>query len=140
MVAATTAVASALKTNTHTSPIVFVVVSDPIGSGLVESLPKPGGNVTGFLNIESSLGGKWIELLREIAPTTTCASLMFNPNSAPQADYYRVPLESAARSVGIDFTVSLARSDDDIEAAVAGIAREQLRFDHHARFLGIGPS
>ena len=68
IIAATTAAASALKTNTRISPIVFVVVSDPIGSGLVESLSRPGGDVTGFLNIESSLGGKWIELLREIAP------------------------------------------------------------------------
>ena len=124
IIAATTAAASALKTNTRISPIVFVVVSDPIGSGLVESLSRPGGNVTGFLNIESSLGGKWIELLREIAPKTTRASLMFNPDSAPQSDYYRVPLESAARSVGIVPEVSLARSDDDIEAAIAGLAQE----------------
>ena len=79
ILAATTTVASTFQKATSTIPIVFVVVSDPIGSGLVQTLPRPGANVTGFLNIEASLGGKWLELLREIAPRTTRAAMMFNP-------------------------------------------------------------
>jgi putative ABC transport system substrate-binding protein len=64
----TTEVVAALQRETKTIPIVFVVVSDPVGSGFVASLPRPGGNITGFINIEASLSGKWIELLKDIMP------------------------------------------------------------------------
>ena len=68
----------------------------------MQNLPRPGANVTGFLNIEASLGGKWLELLREIAPRTTRAAMMFNPDSAPQFEYYWRSFESAARNLGVE--------------------------------------
>jgi putative ABC transport system substrate-binding protein len=79
ILAHTTPVVAALQRETKTIPIVFVVVADPVGSGFVTSLPHPGGNITGFINIESSLSGKWIETLKEILPGVTHAALMFNP-------------------------------------------------------------
>jgi hypothetical protein len=75
---------------------VFVVVSDPVGSGFIESLARPGGNMTGFINIESSLGGKWLELLKELAPRISRVAVMFNPDTAPHAEYYVRPFEVAA--------------------------------------------
>jgi putative ABC transport system substrate-binding protein len=83
----TTPVVAALRRETTTIPIVFVVVSDPVGSGFVASLPRPGGNITGFINIESSLSGKWIEMLKDIVPRVTRAALMFNPETAPYFAY-----------------------------------------------------
>jgi putative tryptophan/tyrosine transport system substrate-binding protein len=82
IVGQTTPVVAALQRETMTIPIVFIIVSDPIGSGFVASLPRPGGNITGFVNIESSLSGKWIELLKEIMPHVTRAVFMFNPGIA----------------------------------------------------------
>jgi ABC-type uncharacterized transport system substrate-binding protein len=87
LVASSTPVVAALGRETGTIPIVFVVVSDPIGSGFIESLARPGGNMTGFINIESSLGGKWLELLKELAPRTSRVAAMFNPETAPHAEY-----------------------------------------------------
>ena len=83
LVAHTTQPVAALQRETKTIPIVFLIVSDPVGSGFVTSLPSPGGNITGFINIESSLGGKWIEVLKEVVPGVTRAALMFNPDTAP---------------------------------------------------------
>src|SRR5271170_2262497 len=82
-VTTTPATAEVLK-QTHTIPVVFTVVSDPVGSGFVQSLPRPGGNATGFINLESSLGGKWLGLLREIAPRVKRVAILFNPTTAPQ--------------------------------------------------------
>ena len=83
LLASSTPVVAALARETGTIPIVFVVVSDPVGSGFIESLARPGGNMTGFINIESSLGGKWLELLKEIAPRISRVAAMFNPDTAP---------------------------------------------------------
>jgi putative ABC transport system substrate-binding protein len=85
LVAHTTQPVAALQRETKTIPIVFLIVYDPVGSGFVASLPSPGGNITGFSNIESSLGGKWIEVLREVAPNVSRAALMFNPDTAPRS-------------------------------------------------------
>jgi putative ABC transport system substrate-binding protein len=74
---------AALQQETRTIPIVFVIVSDPVGSGFVAGLPRPGGNITGFSNQEPSLGGKWVELLAEIAPDRRRVGAMFNPETAP---------------------------------------------------------
>jgi putative tryptophan/tyrosine transport system substrate-binding protein len=97
----TTGVVAALQREAKSIPIVFVIVSDPVGSGFVESLPRPGGNITGFINIEASLSGKWIEMLKEIVPRITRAALMFNPATAPYIAFYQQPFEAAARSSGI---------------------------------------
>ena len=101
LLASSTPVVAALARETGTIPIVFVVVFDPIGSGFIESLARPGGNMTGFINIESSLGGKWLELLKELAPSISRVAVMFNPDTAPHAEYYVRPFEVAAASLAV---------------------------------------
>ena len=124
IVAHTTQVVAALRQETTTIPIVFVIVSDPVGSGFVNSLANPGGNITGFINIESSLGGKWVELLKEVAPRTTHAAIIFNPETAPYAEYYRQPFETAARSFGIKPTAAAVRSAAEIEQALVAVGAQ----------------
>jgi len=119
-----TPVTTALQHETRSIPIVFVTVSDPVGSRFVSSLAHPGGNMTGFINIESSLGGKWIELLKEVAPGITRAGLLFNPETAPHAEYYRRPFEAAARFRAIEPFAAVVRTRDDIERVLADIAGE----------------
>jgi putative tryptophan/tyrosine transport system substrate-binding protein len=118
IIAHSTPVAAALQRETKEIPIVFVTVSDPVGSGFVTSLPRPGGNMTGFINIESSLGGKWIELLRELAPRVTRAGLIFNPVTAPHFEYYLRPFEAAARSHGIEPVTAVVHNSEEIEPAI----------------------
>jgi putative ABC transport system substrate-binding protein len=122
LVAHTTQPVAALQRETRTIPIVFLVVSDPVGSGFVTSLPSPGGNITGFVNIESSLGGKWIEVLREVAPSVSRAALMFNPDTAPYSKYYLEPFEAAARLRGIEPIAAPARTESDIERVITSLA------------------
>jgi putative ABC transport system substrate-binding protein len=90
----TTPSTATLLQHTRTIPIIFGVISDPIGSGFVASLARPGGNVTGFITIEGSLGGKWLELLKEIAPWITRVAAMFNPAAAPYAEIYMNPFKT----------------------------------------------
>ena len=111
----TTGVIAALKRETTAIPIVFVIVSDPVGSGYVESLARPGGNITGFINIEASLSGKWIEMLKEIQPRITRAALMFNPATAPYIAFYQQPFEAAARASGIEPIAAPVHNAADIE-------------------------
>jgi putative ABC transport system substrate-binding protein len=118
LVAHSTAVVVELQRQTKSIPIVFFFVSDPVGSGVVASLPRPGGNATGFINIEASLGGKWIELLKEIMPSLKRAGLMFNPDTATYAHYYTEPFEVAAHSRGVEPVVMPVRNDAEIERAV----------------------
>src|SRR5262245_23806778 len=120
----TTPVTAALLRETRKVPIVFVIVSDPVGSGFIESLSHPGGNVTGFINLESSLVEKWVELLKEIAPQVTRAAMMFNPETAPFAGYYMRPFEAAARSFGMEPIGAPVRDDADIERVIARLGRE----------------
>src|SRR5215216_2437135 len=88
LVGHTTPATTALARETKTIPIVFVVVSDPVGSGLVASLARPGGNITGFVNIEASVGGKWVEFLKEVSPRLARVALIYNPQTAPYSRYY----------------------------------------------------
>jgi putative ABC transport system substrate-binding protein len=120
IVAHTTPVVAALQRETKTIPIVFVVVADPVGSGFVASLPHPGGNITGFINLEASLSGKWIETLKEIVPGVTQAALMFNPETGPIA-YYQQPFDIAARSSGVEPTAAPVRNEADIEQIFASL-------------------
>lgn len=115
IVAHTTPAVAAVQRETKTIPIVFVVVSDPVGSGFVESLPRPGGNITGFINIEASLSGKWVEMLKEIVPRVNRAALMFNPETAPYFAFYQQPFEAAARSSGIEPIAAPVQTAADIE-------------------------
>jgi putative ABC transport system substrate-binding protein len=110
-----------LQRETRTTPIVFVSVSDPVGSGFVASLPRPGGNITGFINFESSLSGKWIEMLKDIVPRVTGAALIFNPETAPYFAYYLQPFEAAARSSAVEPMAAPVRTAADIERIVASL-------------------
>jgi putative tryptophan/tyrosine transport system substrate-binding protein len=83
ILAATTPVTAAVQRETHTIPIVFSTVSDPVGAAFVASLARPGGNIPGIINVEVAMGGKWLELLKEVAPRLTRAAMMFNPETAP---------------------------------------------------------
>jgi putative tryptophan/tyrosine transport system substrate-binding protein len=102
LVAVTTPATAALQRETQTIPIVFTSVSDPVGSGFVASLRKPGGNITGFINMEASLGGKWVGLIHEIAPFVSRMAILFNPQTAPFAKYYLDTFRSAATAFSVD--------------------------------------
>jgi putative ABC transport system substrate-binding protein len=126
ILAGTTPVTDALQKETHTIPIVFVIVSDPVGAGFVAGLPRPGGNITGFINVEATMGGKWLELLKEIAPRVERAAIMFNPDTAPGGGtYFLGPFETAARSLAVEPITARVRSDAEIEATLASLGREQ---------------
>jgi len=105
-------------------PIVFVLVTDPLFSGFVQSLGRPGGNVTGFSVFESSVGGKWLALLKEAAPAVSRVSLLFNPETAPFADGYRRSAEAAAPTLGTTVVSAPCGSAADIESAFDARARE----------------
>jgi len=123
IVSATTGVLRALLRQTRTIPIVFLSVSDPVGDGFVGSLAKPGGNATGFTNLEQSLGGKWLELLKEVAPSLRRAGSLFNPpTSADRGGYYGRPFEAAAKSFNIEPVAGPAHNPAEIETVVAGLA------------------
>jgi putative tryptophan/tyrosine transport system substrate-binding protein len=116
---------AALQRETRTIPIVFVVVSDPVGSGFVASLPRPGGNMTGFRNQDPSMGGKWVQLLAEIAPGRSRVAAMFNPETSPAVRSYYVPsFEAAARSLTLEPVVSPVHSDAEIETVMTSLGRE----------------
>jgi putative tryptophan/tyrosine transport system substrate-binding protein len=96
-----TPAAAAMGQATHTIPVVFVLVADPVGMGLVASLPRPGGNVTGFAPIVASLGGKWAELVKEVAPRTARVTMVFNPPSATFIETFVAPFKVAASSLAM---------------------------------------
>jgi len=116
-----TPVIATLQRGTKTIPIVFVVVSDPVGSGFVESLPRPGGNITGFVDIEGSVSGKWIEILKDLVPGIARAALLFNPDTSTYLNYYLQPFEAAARSGAMEPTAVAVRTAEDIERVVASL-------------------
>jgi putative ABC transport system substrate-binding protein len=121
----TTPVTAALHKATKTISIVFVAVSDPVGAGFIASLPRPGTNITGFINLERTLGGKWLELLKEIAPRMTRVAVMFNPQTAPYTEEIYLPsMESAAKNLGVKQLKSLVYRKTDIEEAISGLGRE----------------
>ena len=125
IVAHTTPSVIALRKETTTIPIVFAQISDPIGAGFVANLAHPGGNITGFSNFEASIGSKWIELLKEMAPGVMRGAILFNPETAPYVGrYYQGPFEEAARSFGVQPSASPVRSDVEIASALAALQGE----------------
>jgi putative ABC transport system substrate-binding protein len=109
---------------TRTVPVVFTVVPDPVGSGLVKRLSRPGGNATGFMQFEYSLSGKWLELLKQIAPSVGRAAIFRDPDIAPGVGQFAV-IQSVAPSLGIEVSpISTSEAVDDIERAVSDFARE----------------
>jgi putative ABC transport system substrate-binding protein len=116
---------AALQRETRTIPIVFVIVADPVGPGFVASLPRPGGNITGFINSEAVIGAKMLELLTEIAPGLKRVAMIFNPDTAPgRGTYYFRDFEAAARSTKVEPIAARARSDAEIEAIITSLGRE----------------
>ena len=121
----TTPVIAALKTQTSTVPIVFLQVSDPVGSHFVESLARPGGNITGFTNLEASMGTKLVELLKEIAPQTRSVGLMFNPQTAPDGgSYFLRPLEAAAALLKVKMIAAPVHNPAEIEVVMTSLSHE----------------
>jgi len=113
----------AVQRETRTIPIVFASVADPVASGLVARLDRPSGNVTGFATYEATLGGKWLELLSEIAPGLKRVALMFNPEINP-ASVYMPSFETAARSLKVMPIIAPVHSDAEIETTLIALGRE----------------
>jgi putative ABC transport system substrate-binding protein len=126
MVTNTTPATNVVRQASANMRIVFISVSDPIGPGFVKSFDHPGGNITGFTNIEETMGGKWVELLREIAPSVKRASMLFNPESAnagANGGLYRKSIETAARDTGTELIVSAVHDPAGIDEVFAAMAQ-----------------
>jgi putative tryptophan/tyrosine transport system substrate-binding protein len=125
ILANSTPVTVALQEQGGSVPVVFAQVTDPVGQGLVASLARPGGNLTGFTSFEFSIGTKWLEMLKVVAPQVTRVALVFSPKTAPFAELFQRPIEAAAPS--FDVTSILAAGSDaaEIERVVDGFARVQ---------------
>jgi len=115
---------AAMLQQTRTIPIIFALVNDPIGSGFVASLPRPDGNATGFTAFEGSEAGKWLELLKEIAPRVTRVAFLFNPATAPYAEIFLNPFKAAAASFAVEGIVAPVHDTSEIELVIAAQARE----------------
>jgi putative ABC transport system substrate-binding protein len=124
IVGQSTPVVAALVRETQTIPIVFVNVADPIRSGFVGSLSRPGSNSTGFMTDNSALGGKWVELLKEIAPRTVRVALVFNPATAVPLEIYMPSIQAAASISGVEVNATPVHANDEIEGVIAQ-ARDQ---------------
>jgi putative tryptophan/tyrosine transport system substrate-binding protein len=119
----TTPVIGVLARETQTIPIVFTVVADPIGGGFAASLARPGGNITGFSDVSSALGGKWVELLKEIAPRTVRMALLFNPATTSPVEFYMPSIQAAALSFAVQVSAAPVHTTDEIEGVIAAEAR-----------------
>jgi putative ABC transport system substrate-binding protein len=119
----TTQMMDAVRRATSSVPVVFVNVSDPVGTGFVESLARPGGNVTGFTNFEYGMGEKWLQALKEIAPGVTRTAVIANPRN-PNTALYLHAIEPAATTFGLQLAVKPVNDAADIESAVEAFARE----------------
>jgi putative ABC transport system substrate-binding protein len=116
---------AAFQRETRTIPIVFASVSDPVGEGFVASLPRPGGNITGFISQEATVAGKWLELLTEIAPDVKRIAAMFNPDAAPGGGAYVLPaFQAAARSFKVAPIEAPIHSVTEIETVITSLGRE----------------
>jgi putative ABC transport system substrate-binding protein len=118
-----TSATAAVQLETRTIPIVFANSADPVAAGLVTRLDRPDGNITGFVSLEATLGGKWLELLSEIAPGLKRAAIMFNPDTAP-ASAYMPSVETAARSLKVVPIAVPVHDEMEIETAIIDLGRE----------------
>ena len=116
ILANSTPIAVAVRETTRTTPTVFVQVSDPVTAGVVQSLARPGGNLTGFTNFEPSMASKWLELVKAIAPNITRVAYLFNPNTAPLL--YASAVETAAPSLSIKLFAAKVRNADEMEGVI----------------------
>jgi putative tryptophan/tyrosine transport system substrate-binding protein len=115
---------TALLQQTRIIPIVFALVADPIGSGFVVSFARPGSNVTGFIFTEPTMAGKWVELLKEIAPRVARIAMLFNPATATYAEYWLNPFKAAAPSFGVEAIAAPVRDTSELEPVIAAQVRE----------------
>jgi len=120
----TTPTTTALLEQTRTTPIVFATVADPVGSGFVAGFSRPGGNVTGFTVSDDALGGKWVELLKEIAPRVIRVAILFNPAAATYSEFWLKPFKAAAASFAVAAIAAPVRDMSELESVVAAQARE----------------
>src|SRR5262249_21317443 len=105
-------------------PIVFTNVADPVSQGFVSNLAHPGGNITGFANLEASIAGKWVDLLKQMAPSITRVVFIFNPDSSPQSRLFISTAQDAGRSLGVEVIAAETKSFDEIAATLARLALE----------------
>jgi putative tryptophan/tyrosine transport system substrate-binding protein len=119
-----TANVAALQRATKTIPIVFTSVADPVEQGLVPNLTHPGGNITGFANVEFSVAGKWADLLKQMVPAISRIALVFNPESSPQSKLFVAAVEAAAPSLGVAVMTAPVRITTEIEPTIARLSRE----------------
>jgi ABC-type uncharacterized transport system substrate-binding protein len=124
IVCSSTPIVAALKQATDTIPIVFSLVNDPVGQGFVATLSRPGGNITGFSFIDFPLIGKWIEMLKEIAPGIKRTMLIFNPNTSPYYTVFLREFGAAPASLAVELSASPVHDEAEIEAAIKTFARE----------------
>jgi len=125
IVASTTAATAALKQATNTIPVVFAVVNDPVGQGLISSLARPGGNITGFTYADFALLGKWLEMLKQIAPGVRKAILLFNPETVPYYPVFLRELGEIPSRLGAELAAAPVREEVQIETVVAKLASER---------------
>ena len=124
LVAHSTPSAKGLLKQTHTIPIVFLSVTDPLGQGLVSSLSHPGGNITGFADFEVSLGTKWLEILKQIVPGVRRVTAIFNPETAPYYGLYLQSINAGTALLGIELIAAQVYSEADIENVIRKAASE----------------
>jgi putative ABC transport system substrate-binding protein len=126
ILASTSPSIAALREQTRTIPIVFVLLADPVGQGFVQSLARPGGNITGFSDFDAALMGKWLQLLKEVTPGLTRVTAIFNPETARYASYafFKREVEAAATSLRMTVTPAPVHDDAAIEEAIAAEARQ----------------
>ena len=122
--AVTTPSVNAIRRENHDIPIVFTLVTDPVAQGMVETLTRPGHSITGFTIFEPEIGTKWLQVLKEIAPATKHAGVIFNPDTAPYYRLYMRSIEAAGASFAVKSVEAPVRSRGDIEAAISMVARE----------------
>jgi len=135
----------ALRQATSSIPIVMVAINDPVEQGYVSSLAHPGGNVTGFAGVDFQMVGKWLEMLKEVAPGVSRAILMFNPDTSPHYYVYLRSFEAMPRSVAVEVTAAPVRNTAEVEEAIAKFGREPggglivaadtFTLEHHQLFI-----
>jgi putative tryptophan/tyrosine transport system substrate-binding protein len=124
IIASSTPVLAALKQATSTVPIVFSVVNDPLGQGFVASLARPGGNITGFTFVEFTMVGKWLEMLKEIAPSVRRVALIFNPQTAPYYSVYLREFGAVPATLAVELAAAPVRDEAALEGAITAFARQ----------------
>jgi putative tryptophan/tyrosine transport system substrate-binding protein len=143
-----TSATTALHRLTQTIPIVFANVVDPVGPGFVASLPRPEGNITGFINIEAEMTGKWLQLLTEIDPSVKRVAIMFNPDTAPFVRSYFLPsFEAVARSIMVESIAAPVHSEAEIEEVITSlgvaargglvVSADGFMFNHRAAIISL---